>query len=189
MTFQDSRDFNNQSSEPTVDAAVGSAAGEALDAKASDAIGLDEMGLDEISSAEIYQQSPEPIEAESVSSNAQFQAQVANLHRLVVQGRWLMVGLLWLTLGNFSLLQLRPMLENLAQYFTWAAIRYGLAFHPVAALCLAICIGMTVGALLWHSRNILKGWPLTYRRQLEQRVSQIRHQGPSHPLWRWVCRE
>jgi hypothetical protein len=72
------------------------------------------------------------------------------------------------------------------QYFTWSAVRYGLAFNPFAAVGLAFCIGMTVSVLVWQSRNILIGLPQPEKQRLEKQVCKIRQQGSSHPLWKFV---
>ncbi|MUL37162.1 hypothetical protein [Gloeocapsopsis dulcis] len=116
-----------------------------------------------------------------------FKQQVHKLHQLTVYGRWLFVGILWLTIGLLSLWGLREEIALWQQYFTWVAVRYGLYYNPIPTLGLAICIGMTLGVLVWQSRNILWGISSQEKRRLEQQVQRIRQQGPSHPLWKWVC--
>ncbi len=130
----------------------------------------------------------EPTSEESGVVDPRFQAEVDRLYRLTLYGRWLVVGVLWLTIGLVSLWGLRYPISLMLDYFTWAALRYGLAFHPVAAVGLALCIGMTVAVLVWQSRNILFGLPRRERQRLEQQVSRIRQQGNSHPLWKFVCK-
>lgn len=115
-----------------------------------------------------------------------FQAAVQQLHKLTVYARWLVVLVLWLTVGLLSLWGLRDTFSLLKQYFTWAALRYGLAYHPFAAMGLAICVGMTVATLVWQSRNILFGLPKLERQRLEKQVLKIRQQGRVHPLWKWL---
>jgi hypothetical protein len=110
------------------------------------------------------------------------------LHQLTVCGRWLTVGALWLCVGSISLWALRPEVELWREYFTWAAVRYGLAYNPFPAFGLALCIGMTVTVLIWQSRNILFGISDRQAKRLEKQVLKIRQQGASHPLWKWVCR-
>lgn len=122
-----------------------------------------------------------------VQLDADFKQQVQKLHQLTVVGRWLVVGLLWLSVGSLSLWGLRYEIALLRQYFTWVAVRYGLYYNPIPTFGLALCVGMTVGVLVWQSRNILLGLPLPEQRRLEQQVCRIRQQGPSHPLWKWVC--
>ncbi|MFQ4146837.1 hypothetical protein [Chlorogloeopsis sp. ULAP02] len=121
------------------------------------------------------------------NSNLSFAKQVQRLHRLTVYGRWLFVGFLWLTIAPVSLWHLREEIVLWRQYFTWVAVRYGLAYHPIATVGLALCIGMTVAILIWQSRNILLGLPQQEKQRLEQQVYRIRQQGPSHPLWKWIC--
>ena len=116
-----------------------------------------------------------------------FKQQLQRLHRLTVYGRWLFVILLWVSIGFLSLRGLRLEIVLWRQYFTWVAVRYGLYYNPVSTVGLAFCIGMTVSVLVWQSRNILMGLPRPEIRRLEQQVCRIRQQGPSHPLWKWVC--
>jgi hypothetical protein len=121
------------------------------------------------------------------NSDAYFIQQVARLHQLTVYGRWLFAVCLWLLIAPICLWDLRAEISLWQQYFTWSAVRYGLFFHPFATLGLAFCIGMTVSVLVWQSRNILVGLPQPEKQRLERQVYRIRQQGPSHPLWKWVC--
>lgn len=124
---------------------------------------------------------------ETAATDPTFERQVQRLHRLSVYGRWLVVGLLWMSVGTMSLWGLRYPISLWVEYFTWAAVRYGLFYNFVPTIGLSLCIGMTAAVLLWQSRNILLGMPDRERRRLEQQVHRIRQQGPSHPLWQWVC--
>lgn len=110
------------------------------------------------------------------------------LYRLLVYVRWLAIALLWLFVGSLSLWQLRPDFKLWRDYFTWTAVRYSLAFHPLATLGLSLCVGFTVGVLVWQSRTILFGVSQEQTRRLETQLYRIRQQGASHPLWRWVCK-
>lgn len=116
-----------------------------------------------------------------------FVAQMQRLHLLTVYGRWLVVGCLWAIVAPLSLWGLRSEIALWRQYFTWVAVRYGLYYNPLPTFGLAVCIGMTASVLVWQSRNILLGLPRQEQRRLEQQVSRIRQQGPTHPLWKWVC--
>ncbi|WP_413172555.1 hypothetical protein [Anabaena azotica] len=120
-------------------------------------------------------------------SDASFLEQVQRLHQLTVYGRWLFVGCLWLIISPACLWDLRAEMALWQQYFTWSAVRYGLFFHPLSTVGLAFCIGMTVSVLVWQSRNILIGLPQPEKQRLEKQVCRIRQQGPTHPLWKWVC--
>ena len=111
---------------------------------------------------------------------------IDRLHRVQVIGRWLTLLVLWLTVGSWSLWQLRKTWETLREYFTWSAIRVGLMFHPIAAVGLGLCIGLTLSALIGQSRNLIWGLPDYERVSLHDRVLKIQQQGPSHPLWKWV---
>lgn len=124
------------------------------------------------------------IEEEAIA----FREQVQRLHQVRIYIRWLFVGLLWITVGALSLWNLRAEIALWLDYFTWEAVRYGLAFHRLAAMGLGFCLGSTTAVLLWQSSNILWGMPPHEKQQLEQQVRRIRKQGPSHPLWKWVCR-
>ncbi len=119
----------------------------------------------------------------------EFQAEVERLHELTLWWRWLLIGLLWITVGSLSLYELRTDISLLLEDFTWVGLRYALAFNRLAALGLGVCLGMTLGVLLWQTRNILWGRSMAWQKRLERRVWQIRLQGQSHPLWRWVCRQ
>jgi hypothetical protein len=121
------------------------------------------------------------------NSDPAFIEQVQRLHQLTVYGRWLFVGCLWLIIAPACLWNLRAEFPLLKQYFTWVAVRYGLMFHPLSTLGLAFCMGMTVSVLVWQSRNILIGLPQSEKQRLEKQVCRIRQQGPTHPLWKWVC--
>jgi hypothetical protein len=120
-------------------------------------------------------------------SNQAFQQEIERLHRLTVYGRWFVVGLLWLTVGSLSLWGLRYPISLILDHFTWSAVRYGLVFHRLSAIGLAICVGSTLGVLIWQSRNILMGIPDREKKRLEQQVARIRQQGPTHPLWKFIC--
>ena len=130
---------------------------------------------------------PEEQSLPSVELDPTFKQQVQRLHQLIVYSRWLVVGLLWLSVGSFSLWGLRAEIALWQQYFTWVALRYGLAYNPLPALGLAVCIGMTTSVIVWHSRNLLFGVPPEEQQRLEQQVHRIRQQGASHPLWKWIC--
>lgn len=101
---------------------------------------------------------------------------------------WLLTIALWFTLGLWSLWQLRSEFQIWAQYFTWTAVRYSLAYNRLASAALGLCVGMTVALLISESRHILWGISKTERERLEKQLTKICKQGPSHPLWRVVHR-
>lgn len=128
-------------------------------------------------------------ETSSLTTDALFKAQVQRLHHLTVAGRWLAIGLLWLTVGSISLWSLRAEIDLLRSHFTWAAVRYGMYYNQIPALGLGFCVATTTAVLVWQSRNILLGIPPQEQKLLERRVGRIREQGPTHPLWKWVCQK
>lgn len=130
-----------------------------------------------------------PMIDDFLSDESTFKVQVQRLHQIAVGGRWLFVGLLWLTVGSVSMWGLRHEIFLWQQYFTWVAVRYGMYHNPLPAFGLSLCIGMTTAVLVWQSRNILLGIPPQYRKYLEGSVCRIRQQGSTHPLWKWVCRQ
>ena len=117
-----------------------------------------------------------------------FKNQVDRLYRVTVQIRWIVIGLLWLTVGTYSLWELRYPISLIQEDFTWAAVKYGLAFQPLPAFGLCLCIAMMTGTLVWQSRNQIWGLPKKEQQQLIERVGKIRKQGSSHPLWKSVVR-
>lgn len=134
------------------------------------------------------QQEEPPIDDSIIeNSDATFIHQVQRLHQLTVYGRWLFAGGSWLLIAPACLWDLRAEMALWQQYFTWVAVRYGLFFHPLATLGLSFCIAITVSVLVWQSRNILLGLPQQEKQRLEAQVCRIRQQGPTHPLWKWVC--
>ncbi|WP_293123760.1 hypothetical protein [Microcoleus sp. bin38.metabat.b11b12b14.051] len=122
-------------------------------------------------------------------SDRNFQIEVQRLHKLTVYGRWLTVILLWISVGSLSIWSLRREIDLWLENFTLAAVRYGLYFHRWPSLGLVLCLGMTLAVLTWHRRNnIVRGLPQGQKQRLEKQVRRIRQQGPSHPLWKWVCK-
>ncbi|MGD1918720.1 MAG: hypothetical protein ACFCAD_07415 [Pleurocapsa sp.] len=115
-----------------------------------------------------------------------FQHKVDKLYRLSVCGRWLVAIFSWLTLGVYAIWNLRAEIALCLDYFTWAAVYYGLHFNFLPTLCLAFCIGTTVSVVLWQSRNLIWGLPETERRKLERHVKKIMAKGTKHPLWKLI---
>lgn len=117
------------------------------------------------------------------------QEDMERLYQLTVYGRWLVVGVSWLTIGLWSLWGLRQELSLWLDYFTWAAVRYGLAYNFLPTVGLAFCLGLTLAVLMWQSRTLLFGLPQPQQQRLAQQVQRIRSQGISHPLWQWISRK
>ncbi|WP_310421708.1 hypothetical protein [Chamaesiphon sp. VAR_48_metabat_135_sub] len=117
-----------------------------------------------------------------------FKNQIDNLYRLNLYGRWAVIALTWFTIGLYSLWELRYPISLIQEDFTWAAVKYGLIFNLVPAIGLCLCVGMMTGTLVWQSRNIIWGLPKKEQQRLIQQVGNIRKQGSSHPLWKWVVK-
>lgn len=101
-------------------------------------------------------------------------------------GRWVIVFLLWVIIGFASAWSLRHEFTMISERFTWAALRYGLAFNIWSTLGLSVCIGPTVALLVWQTRNLLFGLPKIELTRLEKYVMKVREQGQSHPLWSYI---
>ena len=139
---------------------------------------------DEYSSSNSNTDQGEPLQRDPAFIQA-----IDRLHRLNVIGRWLTLLILWLTVGGWSLWQLRKTWQILQDYFTWSAIRVGLMFHPIAAVGLGLCIGLTLSTLIGQSRNLIWGLPDYEQAALRGRVLKIQQQGRSHPLWNRVWKQ
>lgn len=115
-----------------------------------------------------------------------FQRAVQRLHYLTVYSRWIVVSLLWLSVGALSIWGMRDEISLWLEHFTWIAVLYGLRYNPLPTLGLCLCISMTLSVLIWQSRNILLGMPRAEKHRLEVQVLRIRAAGQTHPLWKWV---
>ena len=126
------------------------------------------------------------IENNMNESDFDFQRKVQKYYQLTIYLRWIGILLLWLTLGIYGIRGIRHEISLWFDYFTWSAVRYGLAFNLIPTICLGICIGMTVSALLSQSRHIL--WGLSDREKyfLAKKVEKILAVGASHPFWKWI---
>ncbi len=123
-----------------------------------------------------------------MTNDPNFQIEVQRLHKLTIYGRWLIVSLLWISVGSLSIWGLRREIGLWLENFTWAAVRYGLYFHRWPTLGLVLCLAMTLAVLTWQTRNRVRGLPQREKQRLEQQVRRLRQQGPSHFLWKWVCK-
>ena len=111
---------------------------------------------------------------------------VKKYYRLTIYLRWLVVILLWLTLGTYGIWGLRNEIMLWFDYLTWSGVRYGLAFNLIPTLCVGICVGMTLSVLLRQSSHIIWGFSSQEKYYLEQKVNKILAQGSAHPLWKWL---
>ncbi len=108
-----------------------------------------------------------------------FCKKVDDYYQLMVWSRWKLVIFLWLTLGTYGIWGLRDEIKLWLDYFTWAAVRYGLMFNMFSTICLVICIGFTLSTLVWQSRNIIWGLSDKEKYYLEQKVKRILEQESS----------
>lgn len=104
----------------------------------------------------------------------------------MMRSRWWVCVSFWLTLGLLSLWTLRFELQELREYFTWAAVRYMLYYNRLAAMGLGLCVGVTIVNLYAESRHILWGLADSEKLQLTHRLEKIHEQGPSHPQWKII---
>lgn len=125
----------------------------------------------------------------AVTSDPAYERQINRLRSVMLKRWWLITAVLWLTVGALSLWNLRHEMVMLWQYFTWTAVRYGLAYNRLSAVGLGLCLGLTVALLVAESRHILFGLSHRERQRLTQTLNRIRQQGPSHPLWQRVCED
>lgn len=114
---------------------------------------------------------------------------LVRLRGIMLRRWWTISGLLWLTVAPLSLWSLRPDIARLQQYFTWSAVRLGLAYNRPAAVGLGLCLGLTVALLVAESRYMLFGFTPAERQRLEKLCDRITAQGPSHPLWQKLPRD
>lgn len=128
---------------------------------------------------------PIPLDADEGLDPA-LEQDMQRLHEITMYARWVLIGLLWLTVGLWSLWSFRHDIRLMMDYFTWSAARYALFFNRPGAIGLGLCLGMTTATLMVQSRNILWGMPSNERQRLKQQALKIRQQGQSHPLWKWM---
>ncbi|WP_160148411.1 hypothetical protein [[Leptolyngbya] sp. PCC 7376] len=105
------------------------------------------------------------------------------LMRAIIVSRWLMVLVLWMTCGVFAAWTLRVELALWRDYLTWASVRYGLAYNPMAALALVLCVAYTCAVAVWHSEKLLNGWSSREIYRLEKQATKM-SENPRHWLWR-----
>lgn len=116
----------------------------------------------------------------------ELQLAVHRLHRIQVSSRWLFNGLATIVSLPIGLWRLRDEFQLWSEHFTWVAVRYALAFHPWATLCILMPVALIVATLVWQTRNILLGLSYLEVQRLEKQVRRIQKRGPKHPLWSWV---
>ena len=120
------------------------------------------------------------------ASDPNFPKKVEKLYKLTLYCRWIIIICSWLTFGLYGIWGLRKEISLWLDYFTWVAVRYGLAFNLLPTLCLSICLWLTVSTLYWQIKN--KYWGLSRRdkRDLEKQVKKILAKGKKHPLYKFI---
>ena len=122
-----------------------------------------------------------------VEREAADQAQeLETLRRAMMRTWWWICLALWLSVGTLSLWWLRPELQELREYFTWAAVRYMLFYNRSAAIGLGLCFGLTFAMLISESRHILWGLSKGEKSRLTAQLNKIHAQGASHPQWKII---
>jgi hypothetical protein len=113
--------------------------------------------------------------------------QIAKLRRVDMCLRWLLILLLWLTLGVWSCWEMRASLLQLTEYLSLTGLKYSLFFHLWGGGGgLILCLSLTVSSILWQIGQSF--WQISPRERqvLATRVQQIQDQGSKHPFWRWI---
>jgi len=103
--------------------------------------------------------------------------------------KWLALGILWLAVGIPCLWWERATLGRLWESFTWAGLRILLfGYRHWTGLGILICVGFTLSTFISASFYEMWGVMPWEAKALEKQVSQIRHAGSRHPLWRVIQR-
>ncbi len=126
------------------------------------------------------------IERNKAEEDGAIASEIESLRQHMMRNWWWICLALWLTVGLLSLWWVRADLQELREYFTWAAVRSMLATHRAAAVGIGLCYGLTLALLYAESRHILLGLSKSERQQLTSRLKKIREQGPSHPQWKII---
>lgn len=121
------------------------------------------------------------------TANAVLQQQAQRLYKVILQLRWLSVGVLWISIAPLSLWGLRHEFALWLDYFTWTALRYSLIYNPLCAVGLIFCISLTISTAIWQSYNTLFGLSPRYLHRLKRQVLKIRQRGKKHWLWKRIC--
>ncbi len=112
---------------------------------------------------------------------------IEKLYQLKIYGRWIVVITSWILILPWALWQFRETIFLCQERCTWATIRVGIEFTPLASLAIAFCFGFATSVLVWQSVHILNGG-LSEREKyyLRQEVLKIRQKGESHWFYRYL---
>ena len=113
--------------------------------------------------------------------------EIKKLYRLHIYGRWLIVFVCCLLILPWSIWQLEESISLCLEHCTWATIRLGMEFHPLATVGISFCLGLITSVLLWQSSSILRGG-LSERQKyyLTQKIIKIRQKGGQYWLYNWI---
>jgi hypothetical protein len=106
---------------------------------------------------------------------------VKKVYQINLYRKWRIVAICWLTLGIFSIWELRHEIALWQDYFTWSALRYALAYHRLASLSFSICLGLTIGLLISQCRDILWGISEQEKYRLTQELEKLCNSGKFNP--------
>lgn len=120
---------------------------------------------------------------ESARGDADVERELEALRQRMMRDWWRICLALWLTVGLASLWWLRSDVQELREYFTWAAVRASIYFKRIPSVGLIACLATTFGLLVSESRQILFGLSRGERSRLLAQLNKIKEQGPSHPQW------
>lgn len=113
--------------------------------------------------------------------------EIERLYQFNIYGRWVMVSVLCLLLMPWGIWQMRETISLCQSQCTWAAIRLGLEFNPLATVAISFCLGLVTSILIKQSLHILKGGLSDKEKYyLAQQVKKIRHRGKQHWLYQWM---
>ncbi len=130
---------------------------------------------------------PPPSDQLDDTADAVLQQQAQRLYKVILQLRWLSVGVLWISIAPLSLWGLRHEFALWLDYFTWTALRYSLIYNPLCAVGLIFCVSLTISTAIWQSYNTLFGLSPRHLHRLKRQVLKIRQRGKKHWLWKRIC--
>jgi hypothetical protein len=111
-----------------------------------------------------------PIVLDGETLDPSLKRQVHQLYRRQLSRRWWLILGLWLTVGAYSLWELRYPISLIQEDFTWAAVKYGIAFQPLPSFGLFFCVMMTISNLFRSLSYQLWGIPKDEEKKLAQKV-------------------
>jgi len=114
--------------------------------------------------------------------------EIEALRQNMMKTWWLICLGCWIVIGLPCLWWIRADLIEIAEYFTWAAVRSIFLFQRVAGTGVAFCIAVTFALLVSESRQIIWGISPEERTRLVNNLDRIHAQGPTHPQWKIISK-